>query len=161
MNNKQELDKMAQDIWSRGELVGRQTYHIFKAAAAGDPQSIQFVKSAQEMAEGAAMEAEAAGEPMAAPMAEDGSAPGTVGPAGIMMCPVCGAQMTPTLDMTCPACGSDISQAVNEAISPQQPPMAAPAPEQVQAAEEQMVQAAVQDPNVMQMLLTHYGHLVQ
>jgi len=161
MDNRQELDKMAQGIWAQGELAGRKTYHIFKAASAGDPQYIQFVKQAQEMADAAGMEAEMAGEPMGAPVAEDGSAPGTVGPAGIMMCPVCGAQMTPTLDMTCPACGSDISQAVNEAISPQQPPMPMPAPEQVQAAEEQMVQAAVKDQNVMEMLLTHYGHLVR
>lgn len=160
--NKQELNKMASDMWARGETLGRQAYHLFKAAHSGDAGSINMVKSAQEMADAAAMEA--GGMPMAeagAPMPEDGSAAGTAGPAGIMMCPVCGSQMTPTLDMTCPVCGSDVSQAVNEAIAPQQPPMAAPAPEEVAAMQEQAVQASANDINFMNMLITNYGHLVQ
>lgn len=163
MNNIQELNKMASDLWTRGEHQGAEAYHLFKAAAAGHPQAIALVKKAQEMAEMAAQEAAAGGDPAAggAPAGpEDGSAPGTAGPAGIMVCPVCGSQMTPTLDMTCPVCGSDVSQAVNEAVSPQQPPMAAPAPEAEAEMTEQVVQAAAKDPNWMNMLITNYGHLV-
>jgi hypothetical protein len=160
MNNIQELNKMASDLWTRGEIQGANAYNLFKAAAAGHPQAIAIVKQAQEMAEMAAQEAAAGGAPAAPPAAEDGSAPGTAGPAGIMVCPVCGSQMTPTLDMTCPVCGSDVSQAVNEAVSPQQPPMAAPAPEAEAEMTEQVVQAAANDPNWMSMLISNYGHLV-
>lgn len=162
MQNRDEMMKIAKDIWVQAEQRGRDIFAMFKAAQQGNPQVLNFLKVAQEMADAAAAEAGMApadGSAAAAPVA-DGSAPGTAGPNGIMVCPVCGSQITPTLDMTCPVCGSDVSQAVQEAISPQQPPMAAPSPEEVANVGEQVVQAAMRDQNAMAMLISQYGSLV-
>lgn len=164
------LIKEASDMAQNGFAYGYQMYHLFKAAAEGDPEAQATIDQATQQAamdQAAAQQAPAQGaEPQG-----DGSTPGTIGPNGMMVCPNCGTQMTPSLDLKCPACGFDVSQVLAQAASQEQPPApgggttspeqatTAP-PEQVAAVANEVKQAALRDPNFMQMLIDYYGHLV-
>jgi len=157
-----EMVKEASDMSQNGFAYGYQIYQLFKAAAEGDPMAQQEIGQAVDAA---AMDP-AAQEPMAeeAPMEGDGTAPGTIGPAGMMVCPQCGTQMTPTLELTCPACGFNVQEILTQAAGQSQPP--APgggdvSAEQVTDTANQVKEAALRDPNFMQVLIANYGHTVR
>jgi hypothetical protein len=156
-----EMIKEAADMDQNGFVHGYNMYFLFKAAAEGDPMAQQTIDSATQEA---AMDA-GAQEQGAAPAPEgDGTAPGTIGPAGMMVCPQCGTQMTPTLDLTCPACGFNVQEVLTQAASQAQPP--APgggevSTDQVTDVANQAKEASLQNPDFMNMLIANYGHLVR
>jgi hypothetical protein len=163
-----EMLKEAADMQQNGFEYGYRMYHLFKAAAEGDPMAQQTIDQATQAAAADAGAAEAA--PEAAPAPEgDGTAPGTIGPAGMMVCPNCGTQMTPTLELTCPACGFNVQEVLAQAATQAQSPAPSggevstdqvPA-EAVADTANQVKEAALRDPDFMQMLINTYGGMVR
>lgn len=147
----------ADDMLQNGEEYGRQLYFLFKSAAEGDPNAAAAIDGATQQA---GMDA-AAVEGATAP-GGDGSQPGTVGPNGMMQCPNCGTQMTPSLDMKCPACGFDVTEILASAAGGQPPAPGGgePSNEEVATVANEIKTAALQDPDFMEKLYQHYGHLV-
>jgi hypothetical protein len=156
-NMIKQASAQADDMERNGFNYGYQLYHLFKAAQDGDPAAMAAVDDAagQAAADAAAVESATAPE-------GDGSQPGTIGPNGMMACPNCGTQMTPSLDMKCPACGYDVTEILAGAAGGQ-PPAAGggmPSEEEVATVANEVKAAALQDPDFLEKLIQHYGHLV-
>lgn len=161
MLNNVELHQMykeAQYTLENGDAIGASIYGLVKRAEEGDPAAQALIGAAEQ---GADAEAQAEAIPEAAPEG-DGSQPGTIGPNGMMVCPACGTQMTPTLDLLCPACGTDVSQVIAEGM-PEQPPMPGATgnpDEEITGVAEQVKQSAMQNPEILQQLIATYKHIL-
>ena len=147
----------ADDMERNGFNYGYQLYGLFKAAQEGDPAAMAAVDESMGQAA-----ADAAGVEAATAPEGDGSQPGTIGPNGMMACPSCGTQMTPSLDMKCPACGYDVTEVLAGAAGGQ-PPSAGggmPGEEEVATVANEIKEAALNSPDFMEKLVQHYGHVV-
>jgi len=163
VNKIHEMFKEAQFLLNHGEQVGAKIYQLHKRAQEGDPAAQEVIGAAEQ---GAAIDDQAAAVP--APVEQgDGSQPGTIGPNGMMVCPSCGTQMTPTLDLKCPACGADMSQVIAEGIQ-EQPPAAGAGAGAEQVPEEAVIdtaeeikQSAMQNRDILNSLVQNYGYILQ
>lgn len=157
INMIKQASVQADDMERNGYAYGHQLFNLFKAAQEGDPNAMAAVDEAAGMAAGDAAAVESATAPEG-----DGSQPGTIGPNGMMQCPNCGTQMTPSLDMKCPACGFDVTEVLAGAAGGQ-PPAAMggmPSNEEVATVAEEVKAAALSNPDFLEKLVQHYGHLV-
>lgn len=156
-NMIKQASAQADDMERNGFNYGQQLYGLFKAAQEGDPNAMAAIDDSVGQAS-----ADAAGVEAATAPEGDGSQPGSIGPNGMMECPNCGTQMTPSLDMKCPACGFDVTE-ILAGVAGGQPPSAGggvPSEEEVATVANEIKEAAMSNPDFLEKLVQHYGHVV-
>ena len=140
------MDKIASEILNDAYDLGFELYGIFKKAQAGDKEAQEFLTEALKQA-GAPMDPAMMGADPAA-----GAAPAPApAPEPTIDCPQCGANITPTPEGLCPACGFDFNTIAAAA---------APSPEELQGAAQEIKTACVADPEKAAWLFEHYGNIL-
>lgn len=138
-----DMQKYANALYAEGYELGGRICELHKAAQAGDPEAQQILADA---------EAQAGGMMPGAPMAP--MAPEAAPMAPTIPCPSCGNEVTPNPDGTCPVCQFDFNTLAAEA------PAGADVPEEAIAERaEEVKQASLNNPQLMNWLINTYHHV--
>lgn len=132
-----DMQKYANALYSDGYDLGGRICLLHKAAQAGDPEAQQILADAEAQAQG-----------MGAPMEQGAPMAPTI------PCPSCGNEVTPNPDGTCPVCQFDFNTLAAEA------PAGVPEDAIAERAEE-VKQASLNDPRVMEWLINTYHHVAR
>lgn len=155
--NNYEFQKAAQESFAKGAQYGRYAAHTLGIAL--NPYHPMSKQAQDAVADGQmiADQMNAAEAGVDAGMGAVGGAGGSA--ADQIQCPNCGSVVTPDVSGACPVCGFNIIEALMASTGAEGGAPMGPGPEQMppeqMAATEQMVQAALSDPNIMANLLSY------